>query len=142
MANIPQRLAEIIDDFQMSVGQEKLDLLLDFAERLPPLPERFKKAHQEMQQVEECMTPVFIQADVNQGHMRFYFDIPPESPTVRGYAALLEEGLRDLTPEAVLQVPDDFYLKLGLQQVLTPQRMHGISAMLSYMKHLALQHTA
>jgi cysteine desulfuration protein SufE len=74
--------------------------------------------------------------------MHFFFDIPPESPTVRGYAAILEEGLRDTTPEEVLRVPDDFYLNLGLHKVLTPQRMRGMAAMLSYMKHLALLHTA
>ena len=137
---IPARLAEIIEDFQLAEGREKLDMLLEYSEQLPPLPERFKQQHDAMDHVEECMTPVFVQAELDNGRMFFYFDVPPESPTVRGYAALLEQGLRDVTPEQVLQVPADFYIRLGLHHVLTQQRMHGISAILAHMKQLALQH--
>jgi cysteine desulfuration protein SufE len=137
---IPARLAEIIEDFQLAEGREKLDMLLEYSEQLLPLPERFKQQHEAMDHVEECMTPVFVQAELNNGRMSFYFDVPRESPTVRGYAALLEQGLRDVTPEQVLQVPADFYIQLGLHHVLTQQRMHGISAILAHMKQLALQH--
>jgi cysteine desulfuration protein SufE len=137
---IPQRLSEIIDDFALAEGREKLELLLEYAEQLPPLPERFIQQHNEMDHVEECMTPVFVQAELHNGRMSFYFDVPRESPTVRGYAALLEEGLRDVTPEQVLRVPGDFYIRLGLHQVLTQQRMRGISAILAHMKHLALEY--
>ncbi len=137
---IPARLAEIIEDFQLAEGREKLDMLLEYSEQLPRLPERFKQQHEGMDHVEECMTPVFVQAELNNGRMSFYFDVPHESPTVRGYAALLEQGLRDVTPEQVLQVPADFYIQLGLHQVLTQQRMRGISAILAHMKQLALQH--
>ena len=137
---IPSRLAEIIEDFQLAEGREKLDMLLEYSEQLPPLPERFKQQHEAMDHVEECMTPVFVQAELNDGLMSFYFDVPRESPTVRGYAALLEQGLRDVTPEQVLQIPVDFYIRLGLHQVLTQQRMRGISAILAHMKQLALQH--
>ncbi len=137
--SIPPRLAEIIDDFQLAEGREKLELLLEYAEQLPPLPERFQQ-HEAMDQVNECMTPVFVQAELVNGRMVYYFDVPAESPTVGGYAALLEQGLRDLTPEEVLQVPVDFYLKMGLHQVLSQQRMRGISAILAHMKQLALQH--
>jgi cysteine desulfuration protein SufE len=135
---IPQPLAKIIEDFQLAEGREKLDMLLEYSEQLPPLPDRFKLQHEAMDHVEECMTPVFVQAELENGHMNFYFDIPRESPTVRGYAALLEQGLRGVTPEQVLQIPADFYLKMNLHQVLTPQRMHGISAILAHMKQLAL----
>ncbi len=117
-------------------------MLLDYAEQLPPLPERFKQQHEAMDHVEECMTPVFVQAELDNGHMSFYFDVPRESPTVRGYAALLEQGLRGVTPEQVLQIPADFYIKMSLHQVLTPQRMHGISAILAHMKQLALQYSS
>lgn len=137
---IPPRLAEIIQDFQQAEGREKLDMLLEYSEQLQPLPERFKQQHEAMDHVEECMTPVFVQAELNNGRMSFYFDIPRELPTVRGDAALLEQGLRDLTPEQVLQVPADFYIQLGLHQVLTQQRIRGISAILAHMKQLALQH--
>jgi cysteine desulfuration protein SufE len=139
---LPPRLAEIVEDFQFAEGREKLDLLLEYSENLSPLPERFKRQHEDMEAVPECLTPVFVQAEVNEGRIHFFFDVPPESPTVRGYAALLEEGLQDVTPEQVLQIPADFYLKLGLQHVLSPQRMNGITALLAHLKQLALKYVS
>jgi cysteine desulfuration protein SufE len=139
---IPAPLRQIIDDFESSEGREKLELLLDYSARMPPIPENVGRDHDSMEQVHECMTPVFVTAVSDSSadrSMTFYFDIPPESPTVRGFAALLAEGLKGATPEQVLAVPADFYNSMGLEKVLTSQRMNGISAILAHMKRLALQ---
>ncbi len=137
--SIPPRLAEIMEDFQLAEGREKLELLLEYAERMPPLPGWLAEQHDAMDSVPECMTPVFVQSTVENGKMRFYFDVPRESPTVRGYAALLAEGLDQATPEQVLQVPSDFYMQMGLHQVLTQQRLNGAAAILAHMKQLAIK---
>jgi cysteine desulfuration protein SufE len=137
---IPTRLSQIIDDFALSEGREKIELLIDYSERLPPLPEWLRLDHNRMDQVQECMTPVFIHADLEDGRLTFYFDVPPESPTVRGFAAIMQASLNGATPEQVLAVPADFYQAMGLDQVLTQQRLNGISAILAYMKRLALTH--
>ncbi len=136
---IPPRLSAIIEDFRLCEGQEKLDLLLEFAQQLPPLPDHLHAHRDAMDQVHECMTPVFVHAEHSAEGMHFYFDIPAESPTVRGYAALLREGLQGATPTEVLGIPSDFYLEMGLQTVLTPQRLNGISAILAHMKRLAVR---
>jgi cysteine desulfuration protein SufE len=137
--NIPSALAEIIDDFRWSEGREKLELLLQYSERMPPLPEWLQDSHDKMDEVPECMTPVYVYADSHDNKMSFYFDIPPQSPTVRGFAAILGEGLRGSTPEQVLKIPGDFYQDMGLHQVLTHQRLNGISAILAHIKQLALR---
>jgi cysteine desulfuration protein SufE len=136
---IPPRLQEIIEDFKWCEGREKLELLLEFSEKMPPLPERLDQRRDELDQVHECMTPVFVYAETDAGKMTFYFDIPPESPTVRGYAALLAEGARGASPEEILAIPHDFYLHMGLHQVLSHQRMNGIAAILAHMKRLAVK---
>ena len=136
---IPHRLQEIIENFRWCEGREKLELLLEFSENMPPLPEWLDQRRDEMDQVNECMTPVFVHAETNDGKMTFYFDIPPESPTVRGYAALLAEGVRGASPEEILAIPHDFYVRMGLQQVLSHQRLNGISAILAHMKRLAVK---
>jgi len=135
--SIPTRLQQIIEDFQMCEGQEKLEYLLEFAERLPPLPEWLHERRDSMDQVHECMTPVFVFAEKQDGRLTYHFDVPQEAPTVRGYAALLSEGLNGLTPPELLAVPGEFYLEMGLQKVLTGQRLNGISAILAHMKQLA-----
>jgi cysteine desulfuration protein SufE len=137
-ASLPARLAQIVDDFSWCEGQEKLELLLEFSEKMPPLPDWLDK-ETNMEQIHECMTPVFVHAESENGGMHFYFDVPAESPTVRGYAALLAEGLAGASPEAVVKVPADFYLAMGLHKVLTTQRLNGIGAILAYVKRLASQ---
>lgn len=136
---IPPRLQEIIEDFQWCEGRDKLELLLQFAEDLPSLPTWLQGQADRMDQVEECMTPVFVHAMMEDGKMVFYLDVPKSSPTVRGYASILLQGLQGLTPEQLLSVPDDFYLRMGLEQVLTHQRLNGIAAILAHMKLLAVK---
>lgn len=139
VSGMPGRLKEIIEDFQLSEGREKLELLLQFADQMPALPEWLQQDRSSMEFVPECMTPVYVQADTQDGRMTFYFDVPDESPTVRGYAALMGDGLRGATPEQVLSIPGDFYLQMGLDQVLSHQRLNGITAILAHMKRLALE---
>jgi cysteine desulfuration protein SufE len=136
--SIPTRLREIVEEFDWCEGQEKLELLLEYSEKMMPLPDWLDK-ETNMEQVHECMTPVFVHAEIQDGGMQFYFDVPPESPTVRGYAAILGEGLRGATPEEVIGIPGNFYQQMGLQKVLTTQRLNGISAILVYLKRLASQ---
>lgn len=136
---IPPRLRQIIEDFQWSEGREKLELLIQFANRLPELPEWLSRDHSQMEPVPECMTPVQIYAQTKDDRLTFYFEVPQESPTVRGFAALMAEGLNDLTPQQILTIPNDFYLQMELDKVLTHQRLNGIAAILAHMKRLALQ---
>ncbi len=136
-AAIPPRLREIIEEFRASDRNEKLELMLDYADRLPPLPEHLR-GHTGMEQVHECMSPVFVRAELNGDGLVFHFDVPEEAPTTRGYASLLAEGLRGTTPQEVLAVPADFFQEMGLHQILSPQRLNGITAILAYMKRQAL----
>ena len=135
---LPPRLAQIVEDFSWVEGRDKLELLLEYSEKMPPLPDWLNK-ETNMEQIHECMTPVFVHAELEDGGMHYYFDIPPESPTVRGYAAILGEGLQGVAPEDVLKVPGNFYIEMGLHKVLTTQRLNGIGAILAHIKRLATQ---
>lgn len=135
---LPPRLREIVEEFQDSDRAEKLELMLDYADRLPPLPERLRE-RAGMQQVHECMSPVFLHGELEGEGMVFHFDVPEEAPTTRGYASILAHGLRGLSPREILSVPADFFQEMGLHQILSPQRLNGISAILAYMKRQALQ---
>ena len=139
---LPAKLQSIVEDFQYAEGSEKLELLLEFSQRMPSLPEWLQGHREQMDQVHECMTPVFVHAELQDGRMQFHFDIPPESPTVRGYAALLAEGLSGSTPEEILQVPSDFHTAMELDGVLSPRRVNGIYAILAHMKRLATRELA
>ena len=141
-AYIPPKLQEIIEDFSYCEGPEKLEFLLEFAEKLPPLPEGLEAEKDDMEEVHECLTPVFVSGNpAADGKMVYYFDAPLDSPTVRGFATIMMDGVNGAaTPEQVLAIPDDFYLGTGLQKVLTGQRLNGMSTFLMYMKRIATRH--
>ncbi|MFO7632727.1 MAG: SufE family protein [Caldilinea sp.] len=130
----PPALQTIIEEFREAPPRDRMEYLIEFSMNLPPLPDRYAAQRDSMEQVHECQTPVFLATEIEGNGVHFYLDIPPESPTVRGYASILVEGLAGATPDAVLATPDDVYMLLGLHEVITPQRVRGLHALLGYMK--------
>ena len=130
----PEKLREIIEEFREADARDRMEYLIEYAFDLPELPERFQSKRDEMEQVHECQTPVFLITEVANDHVDFFLDIPMESPTVRGYASVLVDGLADATIDEVLATPDDVYMLLNLQEVVTPQRLRGLHFLMYYMK--------
>jgi cysteine desulfuration protein SufE len=137
--NIPSALQEIIEDFQFCEGREKIELLIQYSESLPDLPNWLADNREAMDQVHECMTPVFVQPEKTDNGLVFHFDVPAESPTVRGFASMMKQGLDHASPEEILGVPNDFFTAMGLEKVLSYQRLNGLSAILAHMKQLSLK---
>ena len=137
---IPPKLQEIVDDFAGMTREEKLETLIAYAESFPPLPDWLKDERAKMEAVPECMTPVFLFGEKQpDGGIHFHFDIPPQSPTVRGLAAILANGLNGCTVEEILTVPADFLVPMNLQEAVSQQRIHGFTGVLAHMKHEAMK---
>jgi cysteine desulfuration protein SufE len=138
---VPPALQRIVDMFAAAPNDLRLEALLDYSRRLPPLPPGM--VADGMEQVVECATAFFLATDVDEnGRVRLWFDSPKESPTVRGYAAILAEGLDGATVDEVTDLPADFYMAMGLQNVLTPQRLRGMDAIVARLKRQVREHAA
>ena len=130
---MPASLAEVVAEFAEVTGQDKLRLLLEFADELPSLPSDLEEAA--MEPVPECQSPLFLHVDADdREHVRLYFSAPPEAPTTRGFASILATGLDGQSAAAILAVPEDFYAELGLAKLISPLRLRGMSAMLTRIK--------
>ncbi|MEW2382403.1 SufE family protein [Micromonospora sp. NPDC047707] len=134
MPEMPTRLAEIVDEFAAAPRDVVLEMLLEYADVIPPLPP--EQADREgMEQVPECQTAFFLRARVTpEGTVETLFDCPPEAPTTRAFAGILAEGLAGATPAEVLAVPDDLYQRMGLAQAISPLRVRGGTAILARLK--------
>ena len=134
-AALNPRLQEIADDFHSVPDKDRLQLLLEFSQDLPPLPERYAGHRDRMEPVPECQTPLFLAVEVEPDHaVHLYFDAPPEAPTTRGFAAILHAGLDGLDADEVLATPPEFSSQLGLADLVSPLRLRGMAAMLSRIK--------
>ncbi|PZE60400.1 cysteine desulfuration protein SufE [Curtobacterium sp. MCPF17_001] len=134
-AALPQPLAEIRDDFLALSLNDRLQLLLEFSDELPALPPRLQGHEDELERVEECQSPVFITVTVGADGdapdvVRMHATAPRESPTTRGFASILAQGLSGLTAQQVLAVPADYPLTIGLSEAVSPLRIRGMVGML------------
>lgn len=130
---MPEALAEVVSEFAEVSGQDKLSLLLEFADDLPPLPADLEEAA--MEPVPECQSPLFLHVDASDTErVRLHFSAPAEAPTTRGFASILATGLDGQPAADILAVPDDFYADLGLAKLISPLRLRGMSAMLTRIK--------
>ncbi|GAB3487750.1 SufE family protein [Flexivirga lutea] len=134
MSDLPAPLAELIDDFGSVGPKDRLQLLLELSEELPELPARYADHPDQLEQVHECQTPLFLAVEVTDGDVHLFFNAPKEAPTTRGFAGILHAGLDGQPAQAVLDVPDDVPFKFGLAEAVSPLRMRGMVAMLSRIK--------
>lgn len=149
-APLPPALAEIAEDFSTVPVRERLQLLLEFSDNLPPLPDHLAGHPELMEQVDECQSPVFLAVELTgddaaplpERDVRLYFSAPQEAPTTRGFAGILAEGLSGLTAREVLAVPDDAPYRFGLGEAVSPLRLRGMVAMLSRIKRQVRHRTA
>jgi len=132
---LPPVLAEIRDDFLALGERDRLQLLLEFSRELPEIPVRYQNAPGMLERVEECQSPVraFAEIDGDQ-RVHLYATAPAEAPTTRGFASILAQGLDGLSPQQVLDVPDDYPLSLGLTNAVSPLRLNGMSGILTRAK--------
>ncbi len=133
-AALHPRLQEIVEDFHALPDKDRLQLLLEFSQELPALPERYAAHRDRMEQVPECQTPLFLAVEVEAAAVHLYFDAPAEAPTTRGFAAILHAGLDGLDADEVLATPAEFSSRLGLADLVSPLRLRGMAAMLARIK--------
>ena len=130
------RLQEIADEFHELPDADRLQLLLEFAQELPPLPDCYATHHDLLERVPECQTPLFLAVEVDPDDtVHLFFDAPPEAPTTRGFAGILHTGLDGLTADEVLATPGEFTSQLGIQDLVSPLRLRGMAAMLGRIKN-------
>ncbi len=133
--SIPPTLDKVVQRFAQAPKDIRVQALLQYARKVPPLPPHLAEDRSSLEQVHECQTPFFLATSVDDdGSVHLFFDAPVESPTVRGFAGILYEGLEGATAEEVLAVPNDFYSPMGLGEVVSPLRLRGMGAILARLK--------
>ncbi len=138
MSETPPRLQAIVDEFVESDRTERLDLLLEYARGLPPLPAHLEGT--ELERVHECQTPLYVQAEVDDDdRVHLFFAAPDEAPTSKGFAGIIHAGLDGATADEILGTPSDFAMGMGLAEVVSPLRMRSVGAILARVKRQVVE---
>jgi cysteine desulfuration protein SufE len=135
---IPPSIDKILRRFATLSPDMTRQALVQYAARLPPLPERFQGVDLEHYRVHECQTPVAIFPEVVDGKMYYHAELPRESAALRALLSMIFEAVNGQPPEMVLAIPPDFVRqvmgKIGLQA-----REAGLNAMVERLKRAARQ---
>jgi cysteine desulfuration protein SufE len=132
---VREKVAEIVAEFADLDGREKLELLVDYANGLPPLPAAYEaRKAAEDRRVHECQTPVFLWTEVEQGMARVVAEVAPEAPTVKGFVAILAAAVNGLPATEAAAIPEDLLERLGLADVLGILRSRGLRSITARIK--------
>jgi SufE protein probably involved in Fe-S center assembly len=140
-ATLPQSLRSIQDDFLALGVNDRLQLLLEFSDELPEVPDGIVP-EDAWERVTECQSPVFIHVDGATDEPAVYASAPAEAPTTRGFASILVQGFRGLTTDEILAVPLDFPQSLGLEEAVSLLRLRGMAGMIWRIQRQLSQPTA
>lgn len=122
---------EIISAFQEVPQNLKLELLLEYSENLPALPERYKDHPELLERVEECQSPVYLFVELDEANkVSIFLTAPDEAPTTKGFASLVQLALDQQPAETVLSFDETFVDALGITELVSPLRIRGLQGML------------
>ncbi|MDX1993225.1 MAG: SufE family protein [bacterium] len=118
MSDIPEKLAEMVDDFShITDRNERAEYLIEVADRFEAVrvpPEISARPHPEENHVQMCESDAYVWA-VNQddGTQKYYFDVlNPQGLSAMAISVILGETLSDQPLEKVAAVPTDIVLKI------------------------------
>ncbi len=135
-ADVPEGIQKILRRFETLTPDMTRQALVQYANRLPPLPERFRGLDREQFAVHECMTPVAIYPEVVDGRMHYHADVPQSAPTIRALLAMIFEAVNDKPPETVIAIPQDF-VRLVMDKLGLGTREVGLNAMVERLRRAA-----
>jgi len=137
---VAAKIDEISAEFADLEPRERLELLLEYAAKLPPLPAHLQAERDAgMNRVHECQTPVFLWVRVVEGGVHIDADVAPEAPTVKGFVSLLAEIYAGAAPVEVLAVETNLVQRFGLVEALGMVRMRGLQAIAGYIRRQVAQ---
>ncbi len=131
------KLDELVQELAEADRQERIELLIDLAKSLPPLPAHLEPLRNDQAyRVPECQSPVFLFVEREGEKVRLHADAPIEAPTVRGFVSMLVEGLDGTSSAEIAGLSDDLVERTGLVEILGMQRVHGLRGVLHRLKIL------
>ena len=132
-SGVPPGIQKILTRFATLSPDLVRQALVQYANRLPPLPERFQGLDEEQYRVHECQTPVAIYPEMRDGLLFFHAEVPQGAPTIRALLAMIFEAVNGQPPEAVLAIPTDF-VRLVMDKLGLGTREVGLNAMVQRLK--------
>ncbi len=110
MTDMPESLKTLLEDFQFADRTERIDMLIEYADRFQEVPERIAtRPFPEEHHVQKCESEAYVWAeDLPDGTLKFHFAVEnPQGLSAKAWAVIMDETLSGQPLEAVAGVPCD-----------------------------------
>lgn len=110
MTDMPEGLKTLLEDFQFADRTERIDMLIEYADRFQEVPERVaRRPFPEENHVQKCESEAYVWAeDLPDGTLKFHFAVEnPQGLSAKAWAVIMDETLSGQPLEAVADVPCD-----------------------------------
>lgn len=125
---------ELIDNFSFLDGwEEKYQYVIDLGHKLEPLDEKFKT---DDWKVKGCQSQVWLVPQIQNGV--FHFKGDSDAILVKGIISIVLLIYNDKTADEIKNIDvTKIFVKLGLEENLTPSRRNGMLSMVKKIKQYA-----
>ena len=136
---LPPTIEKALHRFEALAREEKMQSLVSYAKKLPPLPDRLLEQAGAAIDVPECTTPLRLFPEFDGTKLHFHAQINArQSPTVAAFLAILFSAVNDQPPETTLAIPPDFVRRL-MHSVGLGTREVGLEAIVLRLKRYAAE---
>lgn len=125
---------ELIENFSFFENwEEKYQYVIDLGRSLEPLDESLKT---DVWKVQGCQSQVWLVPKFNNNTIHFYGD--SDAILVKGIIAIVLLIYNDKTPQEIKSIAvEEIFVKLGLEENLTPSRRNGMMSMVAKIREYA-----
>lgn len=141
---MPERLRQLLDDFESADRHERVDMLIEFADRFHEVPSRIAvRPFPEDHHVQKCESEAYVWAeDQPDGTLKFYFAVEnPQGISARAWAVIMDETLSGEPLDVVAETPCDVVFTVFGKEVSMGKGMGlmGITDMVTTMARRKLK---
>lgn len=133
-SDAPGPVLAVLAEFASLPPTDRVTLLIEYGDELPPLPVQYADPPASMERVTECQSPVYLAVTPSTqraGGVDLFVSAPPQAPVTRGFAGLLRELTDQLDAAQVAELPPDLPDHLGLDGAISPLRLRAMSGLLA-----------
>ena len=111
--------AENLDLFDN--GTDRLTYLVELAKKSTTLPRELRT---DDRLIGGCISKIWVDVGVVEGNVKVYYD--SDAMITKGITSIVADCFTDIPLAEAKKITFDDFEKLGIQQLLTPQRRNGL----------------
>src|SRR5437867_2692719 len=131
--DLTQPLADLLGDFEFADRNERIELLIEYADRFTEVPaEIAQRPFPEENHVERCESQAYVWAvDQPDGTQKYHFAVEnPQGISAKSFATIMHETLSGQPPEVVASTPTDIIFRIYGRDI-SMGKGQGLMGMLS-----------